>query len=124
MSAFLCSDRHTAVVALLLKREGFTLSALEMTTKLRKLNNAALAYRYGDKPVRLANRAEALSAAEKWLEGATVADQCKAVMCFIYQCAEGSTLECPLGETVQRLEALLADRAVAAGFKDSSVWSI
>ena len=124
MSVFLCSDLHTAVVAQLLKRENFTMSALKMMTELRKLNNAALAYRYGDKPVRLANRAEALSAADRWLAGATVADKCKVVTCFVYQCDEGDTLKCPLGKALQALEATLVNRAEARGYTHSPFWDI
>jgi hypothetical protein len=121
MSAFLCSDRHTAVVALLLN-EGCPLTdRAAVMTKLRSLNNKALAHRYGSKPQRLSSRAAALEAGKKWLQTATQADRYEAVACFTYQCCEGTTMCCPLGASLLKLERALNDSRKG---QKSNVWSI
>lgn len=94
MSAFLCSDRHTAVVAQLMHAHGIATgerSALQ--TALRRANNAALAHRYGDAAQPLRNRLKAQEAAALWLdEHPAISQHLRVVECFEYQCNEGDTL--------------------------------
>lgn len=95
MSAFLCSDRHTAVVALLSLAHGTTYGdPLKACSALRNLNNAAMAHRYGDKPTPMGKRARALADAAGWLKAHPhPADRAAVVVCFAYQCDEGDVLE-------------------------------
>lgn len=131
MSAFMCSDRLTAVVAQLMLEHGLiTADPASTCTELRRANNAALAHRYGDKPQRLQNRAKALEAAQAWLASRPhPMDRLRVVECFEYQCSEGDTLApngahaftCFALQTLQR--RLLADAKHAAPL-NSQVWAI
>lgn len=126
MSAFLCSNRHTAVIAMLAHAPGIVDSAqlAETARILRALNDAALRARYGDKPNPL-TRAEfsaALQDAAAWMRTANNADICSAVRCFDYQCAEDIPDDYPgraiLADILARVSAL-----PNAGL-NSAVWSI
>lgn len=131
MSAFLCSDRHTAVVALLIGSHGLsTVVDGDSVSELRRANNAALAHRYGDKPQRLKNRAKALEAAQAWLDSRPhPMDRLRVVECFEYQCGEGDTLDTagPHGFTAVALKALqrlLLAEAKHAAPLNSQMWAI
>lgn len=94
MSAFLCSDRHTAVVAMLAKEWGLSsLPMRDLALKLRRENNDALGARYGDTPtkLRMSQWDRTVVAAEEWIKQSTPAQQAGACACFQYQCAEGDT---------------------------------
>lgn len=98
MSAFLCSDMHTAVLAIQIARLTKTRKSHKtILSGLRSLNNAALAYRYGDKPVRIANIDAAFKDAYAWIneqpETGFAARINSLAHCFEYQCSEGDVLE-------------------------------
>lgn len=128
MSAFLCSDRHVAVVSLLAHSCGYVLGdEAGFMTALRRANNAALAHRYGDAPAQLRNRVKALEAGRKWLAAnpSNAARLC-VIECLQYQCSEGETLDINgkhalVAVTLESMRRMLD--ACAQG-QTSHVWSI
>lgn len=127
MSAYLCSDTHTCVLALYAARRVLgnaprTAMVTTLAQNLRYLNNHALSCRYDDKPEPLADDImPALARATAWLESASPADIFGAVKGFRYQCAEGNTPEL---EEWKLLEAIYASAEFKAGGASSDVWAI
>lgn len=127
MSAYLCSDTHTCVLALYAARRVLgnaprTAMVTTLAQNLRYLNSHALSCRYDDKPEPLADDImPALARATEWLESASPADIFGAVKGFRYQCAEGNTPEL---EEWKLLEAIYASAEFAAGGASSDVWAI
>ena len=125
MSAYLCSDTHTCVIALYFARERGTPSTGLVTAvaqNLRYLNSHALSCRYDDKPEPMPDDIyPALARATAWLETAQPADIFGAIKGFRYQCAEGNTPELPEWAI---LEYIYARAENEAGGKSSDVWSI
>lgn len=114
MSAFLCSDRHIAHIVAWAYERGLTRGRLALACSLRRLNNAALAHRYGAGPVRfspgMVRRIDFRVASLK--EGRTngpTADAMEAralLDCLVYQCSEGGTLDAhPDAPALLRLHA-------------------
>lgn len=127
MSAYLCSDTHTCVLALYAARQVLcnaprTAMVTTLAQNLRYLNSHALNCRYDDKPEPLADDImPALARATAWLESASPADIFGAVRGFRYQCAEGNTPEL---EEWKLLEAIYASAEFKAGGASSDVWAI
>lgn len=126
MSAFLCSNRHTAVLAILAHSPGTVHTAqIEETARiLRALNDAALHARYGDAPNPLtrAELKQCIPAAAEWLRHANPPDMLAAAKCFAYQCAEDIPDDYPgqsiLADILARVEKIPGARV------ESSIWSI
>lgn len=128
MSAFLCSDLHTACLALAIVRAASaspTVASFAAVARgLRKVNNRALKCRYNDRPVYIRAELQKLfHEAASWIDSHSPADLLGAARCFQYQCAEGDALQMKEAGLVS--EALqLAEKASPTGFKESHVWSI
>lgn len=127
MSAFRCSNRHTAVIAMLAHAPGVVESAqiAETARILRALNDAALFARYRDsaEPLTRADLAGAIPAAAEWMRQSNPADMLAAVRCFAYQCAEDIPSDYPGLSILADVTARLSAMASATAFK-SGVWSI
>ena len=127
MSAYLCSDTHTCVLALYAARQVLgnaprTAIVTTLAQNLRYLNSHALSCRYDDKPEPLADDImPALARATAWLESASPADIFGAVKGFRYQCAEGNTTEL---EEWKLLETIYASAEFEAGGASSDVLAI
>ena len=123
MSAFLCSEAHLAAIATWATFRQIDGDPVQLCITLRRLNNAALAARYGDKPEALQDLGEALH--EAWRQGTrTDAEALALLNCLRYQCADGDVLEAhPDRGTLQGL--LSAAAAAAPGGKPApNVWAI
>lgn len=125
MSAYLCSDTHTCVLALWFARERGTPSTALVTAvaqNLRYLNSHALHCRYGETPEPLADDImPALARAAAWLEAAQSADIFGAVKGFRYQCSEGNTPELPEWSILEYIYARAESESSGAS---SEVWAI
>ena len=97
MSAFLCTDLHTAVCAIALST--LSTSKKSPTTlyrELRAMNSYALTCRYGDKRANATAPKKALNEAEFYIihSGANVAPMYLSLLnSMLYQCSEGDALE-------------------------------
>lgn len=123
MSAFLCSEAHLAAVAAWAAARKLAEDPVQLCITLRRLNNAAMAARYGDKPEALQDLGAAL--AEAWRAGTRTDPEALALLsCLRYQCAEGDVLEAhPDRGTLHAL--LEAATAAAPGGKPAPhVWAI
>ena len=121
MSAFLCTDHHTIVVALYGSRK-LAGDVREIALALRALNNAALRARYDDEGVPFAGGFwNAVDRAERWLKTASPADIDGVARCLRYQCSEGDCENQPGWKTLATI--CEASHAAAAG-AESGVWSI
>lgn len=123
MSAFLCSEANLAAVATWATHRKLTDDPVTLCITLRRLNNAALAARYGDTPEALQDLGTALH--EAWRQGTrTDAEALALLTCLRYQCAEGDVLEAhPDRHT---LAALLKEATAAApgGQPAPNLWAI
>lgn len=101
MSAWLCSDLHTHVLAAWAVKRGLAEDELATATRLRDANNAALFARYGDTPVPLSADFTAPSNVYTDQQINTLARS------FAYQCSEGDVMEthpvAPLIEEIIKL---------------------
>lgn len=127
MSAFLCSNLHTAVVAQYLCNhpDGPSIASFPGVCKaLRKVNNRALKCRYGDSPVYLKTADfPALShAAAVWISQHNPADILAVIHCLQYQCSEGDALAMREASFIDEAEKYA--QTAAAGFPRSPIWSI
>lgn len=123
MSAFLCSESHLAAVATWATYRKLTEDPVALCITLRRLNNAAMAARYGDTAEALQDLGAALH--EAWRQGTRTDSEALALLtCLRYQCAEGDVLEAhPDRET---LAALLKEATAAApgGKPAPNLWAI
>lgn len=128
MSAFLCSDLHTAAVALYITQVVETdKPASKLLSELRTLNNAALEHRYGDKPVRIHSIKKALAEAEAYMKtlplNMLASHMLAMTDCLTYQCSEGKVLD------EHKFAKFFADsyeviQAKAKGVSRKGVWSV
>lgn len=125
MSSFLCSNRHTVVIALLAHAPGIVGYSRVMETAriFRSLNNASIKGLYMDKPQYLKTRdsAAAILSAADWIKSASAADISKAVQCFAYQCDEA-----PANHRGRAVLASVQNRvyAMPGAGGPSGIWSI
>jgi len=104
MSAYLMTTEETVLLAAYAAHHNLTPSASRAATTLRAANNAALAARYGDKPVPLKG-VRALAANPATAEAAqyTSHDRIhRLVQIFGYQCCEGDVWETHKGAALLR----------------------
>lgn len=114
MSAFLCSARHTYVIAMLAHNGQTVANAQihETARILRQLNDAALRARYGDAPNPMDRResTDGLIGAVNWMRTAGPQALLKVVQCFDYQCSEDISADYPgraiLADVLQRVSAM------------------
>lgn len=118
MSAFLCSVSHTAAGAVWAESQGLG-NAYTIARTLRRLNNHALQYRYGDGPVPMVGIHNMLA---KWRIGRPDHGLAAALFdCLQYQCAEGDTLELPDAAILKQIRSALI-RAKAC--PTPGIWAI
>ena len=123
MSAFLCSDLHTCVLAVYAEETYLVADAASAARALRRMNNRAMRHRYGDAPAALRSLAACLQEARKHLQGLSDADVAALANCMAYQCAEGpSHLGQPEWPLVKGIE--YAARMRSGGHASQHVWAI
>lgn len=116
MSAFICSDKHIATIALL------TVPAKhvqEFADRLKSCNIASVNYRYDEKTPK---RKCKLIALDDCL-GVTMQDLAQLCKCWSYQSCEGELLD------YQILDSFLSDKMQKLGYPldkeyNSTIWSI
>lgn len=129
MSAFLCSDVHTVVLALYacsrVDQGARPATVRDVAHSLRRLNNYALSARYSDDPVSLEWTPQTVASAENWLSTHNSIALRDIAQCFEYQCSEGDSEAQPEWPLLRAIVDL-ATADVPAGFKNarSGVWSI
>lgn len=122
MSSFLCSNLHTAIIALAASRSGLTKqSPKALMSAFRSMNNAALAVRYGDAPERMSNVPNNVIRANRYLAECTDSDLAQLFTCFKYQCSEGDVLET---HKAAKLFNKVNEHFFALDTGDSNEWSI
>ena len=123
MSAFLCSESHLAAIATWAIFAKLSEDPVQLCITLRRLNNSAIAARYGDTAEPLQDLGAAL--ADAWRQGTrTDAEALALLTCLQYQCSEGDVMTAhPERETL--LGLLRAATAAAPGGKPAAnVWAI
>jgi hypothetical protein len=121
MSAFLCSEEHLAAIATWAAAEGLTDDPVSLCIVLRRLNNAALAARYGDAPQVLQDIGAALRDATATPRSA--AEVFALVRCLHYQCNEGDVMQQHRNRGTL-LALLAAAESAAPDGKPADLWSI
>lgn len=125
MSCFLCSNTHTAVVAMLAHAPGIvSIEQLRETARtLRALNDASLKARYDKSPSPMsgAELCAAFLSAGKWIRNATPADMLKAAQCFEHQ-SDNAPSNYP-GQSILR-DVIARVSAMRGADRPSAVWSI
>jgi hypothetical protein len=123
MSAFLCSERHLAAIAAWAGAQALTDDPVALCITLRRLNNAAMAARYGYEALPLQDLRRAMRQA--WAEGTrTHAEALALLTCPAYQCSEGNVMEAHPDRGVL-LALLNAATAAAPGGKATPhLWAI
>lgn len=92
MSAFLCSASHLAAIATWATFGKLSEDPVALCITLRRLNNAALAARYGDQAEALQDLGAAMH--EAWRQGTrTDAEALALLKCLEYQCSEGDVMQ-------------------------------
>lgn len=130
MSAFLCSTRHTVILALYILRKDTAAPTIEsvraVARALRKVNNRALFCRYGEKPEYLPRDiSQEFEYAAAWLDSHSFADIHAAATCFDYQCSEGDAPKMKEFAFVSEALQYAGDRLRVSGFSfKSAVWSL
>lgn len=123
MSAFLCSEAHLSAIATWATYRKLTEDPVQLCITLRRVNNAAMAARYGDKPEPLQDLGPALH--EAWRQGTrTDAEALALLKCLDYQCQEGGMPE--THPDYCTVAALLKEATAAApgGQPAPHVWAI
>lgn len=123
MSAFLCSESHLAAIATWATFGKLIEDPVQLRIDLRRLNNAAMAARYGDSPQALQDLGPAL--ADAWRAGTRTGAEALALLkCLEYQCSQGDVMEAHPGR--HTLQALIAAATAAApgGQPAPNVWAI
>lgn len=102
MSAFLCSDKHTFIVAAEMVKLGLAADAISCAMQLRDANNKALAALYRDNPVPLGSLANMKTGEWTVIQVSTLA------RCLAYQCSDGDVMEThPAGKMLDAMIAKL-----------------
>ena len=123
MSAFLCSENHLAAIATWATFCKMSEDPIALCITLRRLNNAAMAARYGDAPEPLQDVGDAL--AEAWRAGTrTDAEALALLNCLHHRCSQGPTLDShPDHQTLAAL-MLAATTAAPGGKPAPRLWAI
>ena len=125
MSAFLCSEKHVHALVLFAKDHGLIAGTPQAqcaaATSLRRLNNAALKARYGDRPVGLKHSPAEIFAAREWLETHSAAAIAAIARCFQHQCAEGG---CEAHKDWPLLQRIVAKADELGKYGASEIWAI
>lgn len=125
MSAFLCSEKHVHALVLFAKDHGLIANTPKAqcaaATSLRRLNNAALKARYGDRPVSLKHSPAEIFAACEWLGAHSAAAIAAIARCFQYQCAEG---DCEAHKDWPLLQRIVAKADERGKYGASEIWAI
>lgn len=122
MSAFVCSDLQTTVVALAYHQLiGHAIPVQVIAFALRDLNNDAVADRYRnqgeDDPVRLDWSADLERRAHAWMRTHKGPELASVVRCLRYQCSEGDCMQRGWFLTLDRF-ADTVERAAGSVSKD------
>jgi len=122
MSAFLCSDLHTCIVAQLAEKYGLSCDAVATTVGLRAMNNAALKARYDGSAETLAGLKTTMFQASHWLAAHNPSAHDNVVNCLDYQCSEGDYETQPQYPLMQTLKA--KPKEAANFWPESRIWSV
>ena len=119
MSAFLCTVKHTTVLAAYWARVCMphNKTIREFAVALRRANNSALKARYGDKPVRFPKDLPSIN------QVFSAADIAALAACFRYQCSEGDDKTMERNTRLIRLIEMEALRQ-SGGKTTEHLWAI
>lgn len=123
MSAFLCSESHLAAIATWATFAKLDGDPVQLCITLRRLNNAAMAARYGDTAEPLQDLGAAL--ADAWRAGTrTDAEALALLNCLQYQCSEGDVMEAHPDRGTLAALVKAATAAAPGGKPAPHLWAI